>query len=76
MKINKFWFGFLLAFSIMLIPLAFLYADTQRVCNSIGGEVFMVALPFLVLKWREWTVEQIRKEKIKRYMHRLANNLK
>ena len=62
MKINKFWFGFLLAVSIMAIPMAFVYADAARGYNSIGGEVFMIALPYLIFKWRLWSIEQRQKE--------------
>ena len=76
LKINRFWFGFLLAFSIMLIPLSFAYGDIERGYNALGGEVFMIALPFFILKWRSWTVEQIKKQRIQKYMNQLANNLK
>jgi hypothetical protein len=76
MKLNVFWFVFLFILSIMLIPLIFQVADLERGYNATGGEVFTIALPYLVLKWRIWTVEQIEKEKMRRYTNRLAKNLK
>ena len=46
----------------MAIPMAFVYADAARGYNSIGGEVFMIALPYLIFKWRLWSIEQRQKE--------------
>ena len=64
MKIrNNFWFGLLLGVSVMLIPLSFLYADLERGYNATGGEVFMIALPILVMWWRRWSIKQIRAAK-------------
>lgn len=62
MKLNSFWFVVLFIVSIMLIPLAFEIGDFERGYNAVGGEVFTIALPFLVWKWREWTVEQTKKQ--------------
>ena len=76
MKLNVFWFVFLFILSIMLIPLIFQVADFERGYNATGGEVFMIALPYLVLKWRTWSVEQTKKEKMKKYTSQLAKNLK
>ena len=60
MKIrNNFWFGLLLGVSVMLIPLSFLYADLERGYNATGGEVFMIALPILVMWWRRWSIKRI-----------------
>jgi hypothetical protein len=56
--LNNFWFGFLLAASVAIIPICFMYADAHRGYDSTGGEVFMIALPFLLWKWRRWAVEQ------------------
>jgi hypothetical protein len=62
---NNFWLGLLLGVSIMLIPLSFLYADLQRGYNGTGGELFTIALPLLVIQWRQWSIKQIRAAKRK-----------
>ena len=66
MRLSRFWCGFLLAFSIMLIPLSFAYGDLERGYDALGGEVFTIALPYLIIKWRLWTVEQIKKSRQKK----------
>lgn len=63
MKINRFWFGVLLALSIMIIPLAFQIGDIERGFDALGGEIFAVALPFLVIRWREWSIEKALEER-------------
>ena len=68
MKLSRFWFVFLLIVSIMIIPLAFASGDAERGYDALGGEVFTLSLPFLVLEWREWTVEQIKKNRNARKM--------
>ena len=65
MKLSAFWFGFLLCLSIVIIPVAFILGDAERGYNALGGEAFTLALPFLVLQWRIWTVEQIKRNKRK-----------
>ena len=72
-KLNDFWFGVLLTLSIFVVAYSFKYADAQRMTNSeIGGEVFTIALPLLIAKWKLWTVEQGKKAnrmKIKQLSH-------
>ena len=68
MKISGFWFGVLFAFSIVLIAVTFALGDFERGYDALGGEVFTLALPLLVIKWREWSIEkelQERKNKCK-----------
>lgn len=62
MKLNRFWFGFLLGLMPFIIQNAFMLADLERGFNATGGEVFMIALPLLIFKWRLWTVEQNKKK--------------
>lgn len=66
MKLNKFWFGFLLCLSIIGTIACFDCADAAREYDALGGEVFMIALPFAIVQWRVWTVEQIQKSKKKK----------
>lgn len=73
MKLNVFWFVFLFILSIMLIPLFFQVADLERGYNATGGEVFMIALPYLVLKWRVWTVEQTKKTRATKRLKQVQN---
>ena len=62
-KLNRFWFVFLLVVSITIIPLAFALGDAERGYDALGGEVFTLALPFLVLMWKECTMEQTNKNR-------------
>lgn len=62
MKLNRFWFGFLLGLTPFIIQNAFMLADLERGFNATGGEVFTIALPLLIFKWRLWTVEQNKKK--------------
>ena len=48
-KTNDFWFGFVLTLSILFCVFCFEYADNFRGYNSIGGEVFMIALPLTIV---------------------------
>jgi hypothetical protein len=64
-KLNNFWFGFLLALSISVSVFSFILADELREIPATGGEVFTIALPFLILKWRMWTIEQGKKKRQK-----------
>lgn len=64
-KLNNFWFGFLLALSISVSVFLFILADNLREIPATGGEVFTIALPFLILKWRMWTIEQGKKKRQK-----------
>ena len=51
-----------LIFAIFFVAFCFKYADNVRGYNATGGEVFTIALPLLILKWRLWTVEQNKKK--------------
>lgn len=60
--LNDFWFGVLLVFAIMAVLYCFQYASAERIVeNKVGGEVFTLALPLLIAKWKLWTVEQGKK---------------
>lgn len=48
-KTSYFWFGVWLTASIALTIWCFEYADATRGYNSIGGEVFMIALPLMIV---------------------------
>ena len=63
MKMNKFEFGVLLTLSVVTCAFSKKYA-TAEVGSSrdVVGTVFLIALPLIITKWREWTVEQERKE--------------
>ena len=66
MKLNRFWCGFLLGLTPFIIQNAFMLADLERGFNATGGEVFTIALPLLIFKWRLWTVEQNKKHSQKK----------
>lgn len=55
--ISPFMLGLLLGVSIMAIPLAFAAGDIERGYNATGAEVFTIALPFLVVAWRAWSMK-------------------
>jgi hypothetical protein len=63
MKLNKFWFGFLLGLCPFIINWAFDYALLERGYNSIGGEFFTLFLPVLIIQWRILSKEKERREK-------------
>lgn len=61
-KCNNFLFGVLFTISIILVAKSFQYATAFRVGqgisgDSIGGEVFTIALP-LLLVWQKLKAEQ------------------
>ena len=66
MKLNKFYFGLFMGLCPWLISWAFEYADRYRGYNSLGGEMFTLLLPVLIVMWRDWTIKKLRKEKIKK----------
>lgn len=74
-KLNDFWFGVLLVLSILFVVWCFQYANAERIAeNKVGGEVFTIALPLLITKWKLWTVEQEKKAnqlRIKQLSHKL-----
>lgn len=63
--INRFWFGFLMCLSIVIILFTFYVGISSRDCNAIGGEIFTLVLPYFIIKWRMWTIQTIRKERKK-----------
>lgn len=63
MKLSEFWFGFLLAVSVIAIGFAFVVAHAERGSDALGGEVFLLALPLILTKWRAWSAEQERKRR-------------
>lgn len=78
-RLNDFWFGVLLSISILLTCYCFVIAKEQRESIKVGGEVFMIALPLLIVKWKMHTAEQekIKKEKqYKKTIHELKKQLK
>ena len=71
MKLNRFWYGFFLATSIFVVFISFSNAHSFRGNDIfVGGEVFTIALPLLVIQWRDWTVEQTKEERRKRLEQR------
>jgi hypothetical protein len=63
-RLNNFWFGVLLVLSVLIVIWAFDYARDVRGYGAIGGEVFTIALPLLIVRWKLWTVEQEYKERL------------
>lgn len=49
-KTGGFWFGVALILSILFCIWCFEYADNFRGYNSTGGEVFMLALPLMIVQ--------------------------
>lgn len=62
MKLNRFWFGFLLGICPFIIYASFQYAYLERGYQAYGGEVFTIILPVLIIAWRVWTVNKIKEE--------------
>ena len=58
MRLTKFWCGFLLGLCPFVIEHVFEYAFLQRGYEAIGGEFFVLALPFLIIYWRISTVQK------------------
>lgn len=63
MKLNKFWFGFLLGLCPFIITEAFRSAFIARGYYALGGEFFTLILPVLIIQWRISTVQKIRYER-------------
>lgn len=74
-KLNDFWFGVLFCASICLVCYCFIIANAQRESVTVGGEVFTIALPLLVAKWKLHTVEQ-EKSQCRKTIHRLNEQLR
>ena len=66
MKINRFWFAVFLTVSIFVIAAVFALGDLERGYDALGGEVFVLALPFLVIRWREWSIKKALEERNKK----------
>lgn len=62
MRLNKFWFGFLLGFCPFIITESFRGAFLQRGYFALGGEFFTLILPVLVIQWRLWTIQNKTKQ--------------
>ena len=63
MKLNNFGFGFLLSTSIFIIILSFKYAESFRGYTAIGGELFLLFVPVLILGWKIWSDEKNKQQK-------------
>ena len=71
---KNFWFGVILTLSILAVIWCFDYADTVRSYNSIGGEVFMIALPLWIV-WKKFKAMGQKIEKMKQYNKALQKHL-
>ena len=58
-----FWFGVALTLSILAVVWCFEYADATRGYDAIGGEVFTLALP-LILVWKKMSTMGQKIEKL------------
>lgn len=54
--------------SVILCAICFKYASENRVSDVMGGEVFMLALPLLVVKLKLWAVEEHEKKRKRRML--------
>ena len=64
-KLNNIWFSILMAFSFLVAFSSFYLADIERGYDSLGGEVFTLSLPILILNWWISSLETPKKEKEK-----------
>jgi F0F1-type ATP synthase assembly protein I len=55
-----------LALSIVLVVFCFLCADWHRGYDGLGGEVFMIALPFVLIRLRRHAIEDARAERARK----------
>lgn len=60
MKLNGFLFGLLMGAALMLIPFAFYASHMTRGYDAIGGEVFTIALPVIILWLRAEQVKHVK----------------
>ena len=70
---NNFWFGVVLTFSILSVVWCFEYADNFRSYDSTGTEVFMIALPLIVV-WFRLRAEELKVERLKKKIIMLRQN--
>ena len=71
---KNFWFGVFLTLSILLVVWVFDYAESFRGCESIGGEVFMIALPLWIVHCKLTELGQ-KIERLKKHNQDLAKKL-
>ena len=71
-KSNIFGFGVALTLAILAVVYCFEYADAVRGYNSIGGEVFTIALPLYVV-WMKISDMGQKIQKLKQYNQSLKN---
>lgn len=57
-KYNGFWFGVVLALTLIFVVWCFECADATRGYNATGGEVFTIALPLIIVWLRLRRAEQ------------------
>ena len=62
MKLGDFGFIALLVLSILIVIASFGAAQLERNYYAVGGEIFSVILPILVLRWKAWSIEQSKKQ--------------
>lgn len=60
MKLNNIWFGFILALAMLWVGRSFATAYASRGYLAIGGEVFTIALPMLIVHLKLRSVERER----------------
>jgi hypothetical protein len=53
--LSDFWYGALLVISVWVIAKSFSYSDVFRAYNSTGGEIFTLFLPVLIIRWKQWS---------------------
>ena len=73
-KTSYFILGILLTLSIIVVPWAFEIADTARLYNSTGGEVFTIALP-LMLAWKIVSIAERKEDWYKKKIKKLQEQL-
>lgn len=62
MKLGDFGFITLLVLSILIVIASFGAAQLERGYYAVGGEIFSLILPLLVLRWKSWSIEQSKKQ--------------
>lgn len=73
--LRDFWFIVALIFSIFIVCCCFVYANADRDSGKLGGEVFMIALPIILVRmqFRAIVRESQRKQRrLKRYQARIS----
>lgn len=65
MKLNRFSFIVYMLLSIIIVQNTFIIADMERGFNATGGEVFILALPIMIIHWRLQTIKKSKQSKRK-----------